>query len=325
MTITTIGKKSMRQDLGTKQKEDQLTSAIFSTLAFFSLYDLPITSKRLHELLLDYQAGLDEVETALTVLALDNKIYQAGNLYSLKPWKAEELRARQEEIANKWQKIDTFYNWLAVLPFVRQISVINSLALGTADADSDIDFFVITKPTRLYFVRSVIIVLFRLLGVYKTRQKIKDKFCFGFFVSEDNLKFEELQIKPADPYFMFWLCNLRPIFGGQQYWTLMQDNSWLLNRFPNFKPMIRLASAKELGILIKSTKLFLEIILFIPAFFAESILRRIHINHTFKLAENNTVTCTTVANAKMLKLHASDIRRSLAAEHAKILSQYNGH
>jgi hypothetical protein len=300
-------------------KNEALKSAIIATLAFFALYELPITPKRLHELLLNFSAGLEEVETLLEVLVQDGKIIRAGNLYSINPWNPLSLNVRQTEITKKWNKIDRYFNWLAGLPYVRLVSVINSLAMGTADADSDIDFFVVTENNRLYFVRSLIIVLFRLLGVYKTRQKIKDKFCFGFFVTKDNLNLENLLLAPADPYFLFWLANMRPIVGGQQYWQLMQENSWLSDDFPNFKSMQRLSSVKSPSFFITSLKLLLEILLWIPSAIIEPILQKIHINHTFKLAENNTVTSSTIANAKMLKLHGHDVRAEIAQAYERLL------
>jgi hypothetical protein len=48
-------------------------------------------------------------------------------------------------------------------------------------------------------------------------------------------------------------------------------------------------------------------------------LRRIHITHTFKLAENRSVTSTTIANAHMLKLHGYDVRTEVAAAHERLL------
>jgi hypothetical protein len=312
----------MPQNLETKEdKQVLLKQAIESTLAFFALYDVPMSARRIHELLFNHTADEVEIQIVLDQLVADNKIYQAGNLYSLKPWKASEYRDNQIEISKKWHKIDPYFNWLAVLPYVKMTAVINSLALGTADSDSDIDFFVVTQKNRLYFVRSVIIVLFRMLGVYKTRQKIKDKFCFGFFVSQKTLNLESLLLKPADPYFLFWLANMRPILGGQQYWQLMQENSWLNNHFPNFNPMQRLSSVKEPQIAIKSIKFLLEVILWLPAVLSEPMLRKIHIRHTFKLAENNTVTSSTIANADMLKLHGNDVRSRVAMAFKDLLDR----
>src|SRR4051812_39442966 len=95
----------------------KLTSAVLSTLAFFSLYDLPISSRRLHELLYECQASLAEVEEVLEFLTNENKLTRAGNVYSLKSWKASDLRDRQVEIGKKWNKIDRYTFWLSILPF----------------------------------------------------------------------------------------------------------------------------------------------------------------------------------------------------------------
>ena len=313
-----IGKKWTPDHSATKT-EQKLDQAVIATLAFFALYDLPLSARRTHELLLNQIATLAEVEQALAGLVLAGQIVQIGNLYSIKPWNQDQYYENQKELTRKWARVDRYFGWLTALPFVRNISVINSLALGTADSDSDIDFFVITKRQRLYTVRSIIIVLFRLLGVYKTRQKIKDKFCFGFFVTPKNLNFEPLLIKPQDPYLLFWMCSMRPLFGGKYYWQLMQENQWLTGYFPNFKPMQRLSSARQPNIIAVAVKFLFEVALWLPAMVAEPILRRIHIDHTFKLAENNTTASTTIAHADMLKLHAYDVRAEVAAAYEKVL------
>ena len=306
------------------EQEKKIAEAILSTLAFFSLYNLPLSNKRIFELLLGVKSTQTEVERMLAFLATEKIIVNAGNLFALKPWDASRYHVNQLELTAKWAKVDRYFSWLSALPFIRQVSVINSLALGTADADSDIDFFVVTKPGRLYFVRSVVIVLFRLLGGYKTREKIKDRFCFGFFVDADNLKFQSLMLQPQDPYFIFWLGSLRPVLGGKYYWQLVQDNQWLKQQFPNFNPMQRLASARKPGLAFHALKLLLEVLLWLPTLIMEPLLRRIHINHTFKLAENNTVTSTTIANAKMLKLHGYDVRPDVAAKFQEVLAAMPG-
>ncbi len=310
----------MQQDLETKtDRHQKLKESVFSTLAFFALYEVPVTFSRVHELLVKERATAEEVQMILNQLVADDRISQTGNLYSLKPWKASDYRDKQVEISKKWMRIDRYYFWLAILPFVRLVSVINSLSLGTADKDSDIDFFVVTSKNRLYFVRSIIIVLFRILGVYKTRTKIKDRFCFGFFVTKDNLNFKNLLIKPEDPYFINWLANMRPVTDGRQYWELMQQNPWLAEELPNFNAMQRLTSIQKPNLFIRGIKLILEVILFIPAALLEPMLRKIHIDHTFKLAENHAVTSTTIANEKILKLHGHDVRSQIARAHLDLL------
>ena len=323
MTITKNGRRLMQDHLVVKQDEAQkLAQGVISTLAFFSLYNLPLSSKRIAELVFNRQAATTEVEGMLKILVESKKIIQAGNLYSIKPWDHSVYNANQLELTRKWAQIDRYFFWLSVLPFVRGVSVINSLALGTADSDSDIDFFVTTKKNRLYLVRSIIIVMFRMLGIYKTRNKIKDKFCFGFFADENSLAFEKLMLKPQDPYFVFWLASLRPVLGKQSYLRLMQDNPWLKNYFPNFELKERLVTINNHNPVARLIKFILEVVLWVPAMTAEPILGRIHINHTFKLAENQAVTSTTIATANLLKLHGYDVRAEVAREYERVLQSW---
>lgn len=305
-----------------EEQRQKLAEAIISTLGFFSLYNLPLSAKRIYELLLGARSTQAEADQMLAFLAQQNQIVREGNLFALKRWNSAEYNANQLELTHKWQKIDRYFYWLAILPFVRQISVINSLALGTADSDSDIDFFVVTRPNRLYFVRSVIIVLFRLLGIYKTRQKIKDRFCFGFFISQTKEDLYPLLLKPEDPYLVFWLANLRPILGKSEYGRLMDENSWIKTYFPNLEPINRLTTVKDSNVFIKGIKFALEILLWLPSLLFEPILRKIHIDHTFKLSENKAVTSTTVANADMLKLHGYDVRAEIAYRYQEALTRY---
>jgi hypothetical protein len=302
--------------------EQNLAKAIIATLAFFSLYELPLSAQRVWELLLKVECSLVEVEQILQQLVQESRIVQSQNLFALKSWDHATYQSNQLELSKKWAKVARYFNWLAVLPFVRQISIINSLALGTADSDSDIDFLIITKPRSLYFVRSVIIVLFRLLGVYKTRQKIKDRFCFGFFVTQKNLQMEQLMIQPKDPYFVFWLATLRPIYGSREYLALMQSNTWINQYFPNFELAPRLNTVQNANWVIRFVKLIGEFLLWFPVQGLEPILRRIHIRHTFNLKENLSMSSTTIANESMLKLHASDVRKAIAAAHEKSLIDY---
>jgi hypothetical protein len=310
----------MLQRLEIKEEQKQkLAQAIISTLAFFSLYNLPLSNRRIHELLLGMKSTQQEVDQMLLFLSEHGQIIHENNLFALKNSNFTKHNSNQLELTKKWAKIDRYFNWLAILPFVRQVSVINSLALGTADSDSDIDFLVISKSNRLYFVRSVIIILFRLLGVYKTRQKIKDRFCFGFFVSEDQQDLHSLLLKPLDPYLVFWLANIRPVLGQMQYQHFMKENSWIKTYFPNFEPTQRLNTVKKPNILIRSIKFGLEVLLWLPSLLVEPILRKIHINHTFKLAENKALNSTTIANKDMLKLHGYDVRAEVAYRYEEAL------
>ncbi len=305
----------------------KLSQSIIKTLAFFSLYDLPIHRERLYELL-DIRVDRLDFEREVNILINRGSVFDKGGLVALAylpdrqaGGPVSKYERNQNEIAKKKEKVNQYFGWLSLLPFVRQISIINSLAIGNADSESDIDFFVVTSPRRLYFVRSVIIVLFRALGVYKTRHHIADRFCFGFFVSANNLNLKHLLLKPADPYLVFWLASMQPLISQNSYLRLIQANNWIYEHLPNFDPQSRIGSVRKRSLPILLTKLVLEMLLWLPAEIMEPIARAVHIRHTFKLPENLSKTSTTVANKDMLKLHAADVRREIAAQYEAALQR----
>jgi predicted nucleotidyltransferase len=301
--------------------KSKLTEAIIATLAFFDIYKLPISGRRVWELLYRVQATPEAVTLELRRLVQLGIIVSKDGMYALEDWDPKKIHANQIEIEKRWTRIRRYYWVLSAIPFVEHISVINSVAMGNADHESDIDFFIVTKPGRLYFVRSFIIVLFKLLGVYKNKRQVNMRFCFGFYITSDRLSIKELLLPDEDPYLVFWLGTITPIFSLKYYEKLVKENRWIYSWLPNFKTMHRLEMYRRLRPSIALKKL-LEIVCYLPAWVLEPVLRKIHIRHTFKLPENNWKTSSTIANKTMLKLHALDPRKELREKFYKVLDQY---
>ena len=301
--------------------KSRLTQGILSTLAFFDIYNLPVTATRTWELLYRVQASPKEVELELSRLAQLGIIIRKEGKYALRDWDQKEFISHQIEIEKRWTRIRKYYWLLSAVPFIKHVSVINSVAMGNADSESDIDFFVVTRPSRLYFVRSAIIILFKLLGVYKNKQHVNMRFCFGFYITSDNLSIKSLLLPDEDPYLVFWLATIMPIYSLKYYERFMKENKWINTWFPNFKTLQRLDKYRTLSP-SKTLKNVMEIFAYLPAVILEPVLRRVHINHTFKLPENHWKTSSTIANRAMLKLHALDPRKDLRRKFYEILQRY---
>ncbi len=304
--------------LHTKTK---VTDGVIATLAFFSLYKLPLSASRVWELLYKIEANFHEVEGELARLHLLGVINCKDGLFALEDWDSGVYQANQQEIEKRWRKIKKYYWALSSIPFIESISVINSVAMGNADSESDIDFFIITKPNRLYFVRTWVILLFKFLGVYKNRTHTNERFCFGFYITSDALSIKSLLLTEEDPYLTFWLATIIPITGERIYEKFMKENRWIYSWLPNFRTEQRLAEVRKLKS-FNTLRTFLSGLAAIPAFFMEPILRRIHVRHTFKLPENHWKTSSTIANNQMLKLHALDPRRDLRQKFREVLQNY---
>jgi len=295
--------------------------AILATLAFFSIFQVPIDFEKLWKFLYKQHASRQDLKKSLDELQANKKVVQQGDLYALTPWDERIYFQNQEEIKKRFNKIKRFEWLLQVIPFVRSMAIINSLALGTADAQSDIDFFVVTRKGTLYFVRTIIILLFKSLGLYKTKGKIKEHFCFGFYTTQDNLDFSSILLSGDDVYFSFWLASMQPIFGEPTYFQTIAINNWVNRDFPNFVLDRDILARNKNSKVSMFIKFFLEILLFIPAVVFEPVLAQVHIRHTFKLPENHWETSTTIANSKMLKLHSLDIRKAVRLKFYQILTR----
>lgn len=299
----------------------KVTEAILATLAFFSIYNLPLPAKKIWELLYRCECTYPEMEKELNRLTQLGIIAQKSGLYALAEWDERRYFLNQLEIQKRWNKIKKYYWLLSAIPFVRHISVINSVAMGNADHESDIDFFVVTSVNRLYFVRSVIIIIFKLLGVYKTRTHVNERFCFGFYVDSDHMPIKKLLLPQEDPYMVFWLSTIIPIYSLRFYEKLIKENKWVYSQVPNFRTHDRLEMYRKLTP-ARKTKKILEWIFLVPSLIAEPLLRFIHVRHTFNLPENSWKSSSTIANKHMLKLHAKDPRKDLREQFYKVLQNY---
>ena len=282
--------------------------AIIASLAFFGLYELPLAKKRLFQLLYKKKANREEFERELNFLIDEEKVFRKDDLIALKPEYFYKFASNKEELNKKWSKVKKYFWLISILPFVEHVSVINSLTFGNVHQESDIDFFVVVKNNRLYFVRTAIILIFKALGLYKNKKHIKDRFCFGFYVTKKGMNLEPVLLKGEDPLFAFWFASFAPILAKDAYEELVSANSWIKNYFPNFESSSRHQSLLPRNRLTRMIKILIELSCFIPAVLTEPIFRKIHIRHTFKLPENSWSTATTVANRDLLKLHALDPR-----------------
>jgi hypothetical protein len=101
-----------------------------------------------------------------------------------------------------------------------------SLSKGYMDEKSDLDFFVITQPNRLWICRA-------LLALYKriVLNNSHKYFCTNYFIDTGHLEIEEKNLFTATE-----LATLIPLSGDQYYLELMDRNlHWVTNFFPNFE------------------------------------------------------------------------------------------
>lgn len=119
-----------------------------------------------------------------------------------------------------------FSSRIAAFPFVEGLCLSGALSKNYYDEQGDIDFFIITKPGRLWICRSLLILRFKLLPASKKRF-----WCTNYFISS-----EDLRIQDRNAFTATELAYLIPVFNYEAYKNLMTANDWHRAAFPNKQP-----------------------------------------------------------------------------------------
>lgn len=308
---------------------DILKYSILKTLAFFDIFDHPLTSEELfYFLLLEDREFLGKEN-----LEKINKIKYEDFLIEIEKYKNLSeinfsqgfwfLRNRIENIATRKKRLKILNRKMLIakkaiskitwLPFLRSVFVCNTMPYGIVDEKSDIDVFIIIRKNRLWFTRLLITLVLSLWGFRRNNKKIKDKICLSFFVTDDFLNFNSLKIPGPDIYFIYWLKNLLAIYDNDNLkFSILKANTWLEQYIKKTNYIFDVSGLWKVknGFLGLKIKNFLEKILNKKIVnFLEYIskkIQKIKMRNKFK---NRVEKTAVVISDNILKFHENDRRR----------------
>lgn len=217
---------------------DDLKQAILKTLAYFDIHHYPLTAGEIWQWL--YRLEINDFKELLLVLdelkAQNHLSQKYGYFYLAGSEVLVENRRAQLVVSElKLKKARLAARFIRGVPFLRAVFVCNSVATGTATADSDIDLFIIAQKNRLYLVRFFTNLILRIFGLRTYGNKIADRVCLSFFVDDQNLNLEKLKALPADIHFAYWISQMIPIYDPQNYFKrFLSANYWIKKFVPNF-------------------------------------------------------------------------------------------
>jgi predicted nucleotidyltransferase len=115
--------------------------------------------------------------------------------------------------------------YIAKFPFVMAVGVSGSLSKGYYDDKSDIDFFVITKPNKLWICRTLLMA-YKKIFLLNSRKY----FCINYYISTQHLEIEEKNRFTATE-----LKTLIPMEGKEIFSAFYANNLWVKNYFSKFE------------------------------------------------------------------------------------------
>ena len=203
-----------------------LKRSIIRTLAYYDIFSYPLTADEIYYNLDENHTTSEEVKTELESLYSNQLIQFKGKFYLLNN---DDSYIRRREAGNELavKRLKTarrVSGFISRFPFIRGILLSGSISKGFMEEDSDIDYFVITHPNRVWFSR-LMLMLFKKIFLLNSKRI----FCINYFVDSENLQIQEKNIFTATE-----LVTLLPTFGRDIYEELYTKNNWVKQFFPNY-------------------------------------------------------------------------------------------
>lgn len=204
-----------------------LAQSFIRKLIYFDIFSHPLTAKEIFEYCdlpaVDRKEGLRILKELKNrnLLGCESGYYYLGNdsYKVVRRLEGNLLASLRMKDARKYAAI------AATFPFVRAVFISGSLSKMVMKQDSDIDFFIITEPGKLWVCRALLTMYKKLLLGNSHRN-----FCLNYFIDSNNLEIPDKNIFTATE-----IAFLIPMYNYSLYQAFMEKNAWIRSEFPNFK------------------------------------------------------------------------------------------
>lgn len=218
-----------------------LQLAIVRTMAYYDVFDYPLTVEEIWRWLYPEtgvvlgSVTVGDVETAVGQEPLREMIERSGE-YIVLTGRSTIVGIRAERAVlseKKWRRAISAVKFLHVVPFIKMIAVVNTLAINNARPASDIDFLIVTQPGHMWLTRMAVTGIVAMLGYRRHTKKVANRICLSFYLTTDALNLEPLKREPDDPHFAFWASQAVPLLDTGAYEKFVVANSWVTAMLPN--------------------------------------------------------------------------------------------
>lgn len=219
----------------------KLNKHILATIIYYDCFNYPLTVFEIWKNLIraDYfsknenemQVSLNEIVQQLADEKLLKYVEKHNGFYFLKGRKnLVEKRIQKNKVSIK--KMKTLLKAVRIMryvPFVRMIGVTGALAMKNAKLKSDLDLLIVLKKGKIWTGRTLITFFLHILKKRRHGQKIADRVCLNFFITDESLEIITKDLYSASEY-MF----LFPLFGFENFQRFQIKNSWIKSIKPNY-------------------------------------------------------------------------------------------
>jgi hypothetical protein len=210
---------------------------IIQVVAYFDMFHYPVSVTEIHDFL-PVPISIRQMEPLLQNLVAEKKLFRLHEFYSLhNDYSLVAQRRNGNERAGKLLPVAyRIGKLLQKFPFIKGVGISGSLSKNYADAEADIDFFIITEANKLWIARSLLHGLKKLSFIFGKQHW----FCMNYFVDEEALELIEKNIFIATE-----VVTLKPVAVTAGIQKFFSANAWTENYFPNYRPDTVFADAQR--------------------------------------------------------------------------------
>ena len=156
---------------------ENLKNNILRTLLYYDIFSYPLTTDEVFTFLPQNTVTPTEIKQTIEQLSSEPETpfdIKNGYVYIKPKQQNITLRLEREEISKtSWKKARFMTHIIKRCPFVRAVMVSGSLSKNNSDKTSDLDFFIITKPNRLWISRTLL-MLFKKIFLSSAIERFMD-------------------------------------------------------------------------------------------------------------------------------------------------------
>lgn len=204
-----------------------LHAEIVRTLLYYDIWHYPLTAEELYTFLPISSLSFEEFLQNLASHGPGEHVARDGDYYFLRgegPSLISRRLERERHAARLWVWARISMHIIKRFPFVRGVFVSGDLSKHATDRNSDVDFFVVTEPNRLWIARTLLILFKKIFLLNR-----KKFFCLNYFSTSDHLTLDQQNI-----YIATEVAHLKPLFNSTLFTEYLKANNWIRTFFPNF-------------------------------------------------------------------------------------------
>jgi hypothetical protein len=205
-----------------------LRAYILRTLLYYDIWNYPLKSPELFAFLPVNSMTYHDFVRGLNTELESGDILEHRGYYFVRGKTAAvvDQRVRKERHASRlWRAARVVTHFIKRVPFVRGVFISGDLSKNAANPGSDLDFFIVTEPGRLWITRTLLIA-FKKVFLFNRKRF----FCLNYFATTDCPTLETRNLFVATE-----IAHLKPLHNSALCMEFLRTNNWIKEFFPNFR------------------------------------------------------------------------------------------